>query len=382
MWTKSHRRVISSSSKEKELLKQLEQLQVDIGRSLKEKEDLSDQLQKLKEENEILRKKIKERKEHQINKNEKTDNITKEERNIEKASIITSNVGNQTKINSVFIDKEKKRLNEIKKEYDQQKQLEKEVKDKQNEIVALKVQINNNKNEAKKKDKQLEIVKRDLNAYKEQNQLMDDNSSSIDSSVSSQVNIFTPSGGVKKLNVNSNSYANLTLTLNQKNKESILQDLYRQNDMLKKSLADMDYRERPQIQKLLEEVNSAKDKVKQAKEKLESLNQELFTIREEFSESRRLPERDEFIEEELTKMKLERRLSKWRMLFYNCGQTIQAIENFSSKNTGKRDSLVDVLEKEQRANRENEKKIQDIEDYSLLLDVILNDYRTHWANVD
>ena len=243
------------------------------------------------------------------------------------------------------------------------------------QIRATNEKIEDAKELAEEKDEQIKRIKDDLRAAKislEQEQTNEDLETRMRNHVISEISQMKSSIMMM---------ADQMVEQNARTEaaEAKLKELVRVKHALERDIRDMAQREKPEVRSLTQEVSTCQARVKEAQQNLEKSEAEIKAKRAALEELKTSKEMQEYRDLTIRRVKLERRVNKWKILLKDSKETIQSLEVFSATNSQKRQTLTETLEKALRSKRANEEEIRELEHYSALLAALLREQTENWS---
>lgn len=178
-----------------------------------------------------------------------------------------------------------------------------------------------------------------------------------------------------------------------RNKQALLQSTTEENAKLNEKLdelihnkieleheiEELAFKEKPQIEDLLEKVQNFQHRVEESKLRLLKAQEELEVKRKELESVKNSNEYANFKKLTLRKKTLERRIIKWKMLLKDSSETLQSMEQFSSDNADRRRILKESVQKYEKIKFEKDEELLDTEQYSMLLESMLAEQQNNWV---
>lgn len=353
-----------TSSRESEARNKLNSLKKEIETKLKEKEELQKELNKPPPVFELSNKKF-------VSIAPLPDAIHDLSLNVFKHR----NLGSQTEITGESIDFHMKLLEKQLSELNVTSDLQDEIQNLQNQIKIVNDSIAEAKIEGENRDQQIKKVKNDLKCAKaniESEQQNQDLETRRKNEILAEIETLRSDIREKQDEFEAQTIKNREM-------QEKLDELIKIRNALERDIEDMSMRERPEIQTLSDQVHTYQGRVVEAQSRLQKAEEELETKRDTLMKLKKSPNIKTYKDLVIRKIKLERRLNKWKMLLKDSKESMQSLEAFSSQNYQKRAGLVQTLEKYEREKADKEEELRDLESYSTLLNALIHEQNENWS---
>lgn len=283
--------------------------------------------------------------------------------------------GIQTDVSGETIDFHTRLLESQVSEMSVASDLQEEIQNLQKQITTVNESITQAKQEGETRDQQIKKVKEDLKKAKqniESEQQNQDLETRMKNEIMNEISNL-------KVEIREKQGELETQTERNQQMQEKLDELIKVRQSLERDIEDMSMREKPEIQTLSQQVHTYSGRVKEAELKLKKAEEDLEEKREILINLKKSDEMKNYKDLSIKKLKLERRLNKWKLLLKDSRETMQSLEAFSRQNFQKRQYLAQQLEKYEREKADKEEELRDLEGYSALLSALLQEQNENWS---